>query len=425
MSIQKETVQVFAQELGYPRLKEDIAQTLSTELEQRIREIIQEAQKFMKHSRRKTLECSDINHALSVKNIEPVYGYKTRVDQKSHLFRRVPSKKTLYYLVDNEIAIRDALSTPLPKVPLGPSIGAHWLAIEGVQPKIPFNPLVPEKEEKVEETSSTTEVKPLVKHVLSSELMLYYERVVTTIQTSNVNDSLASDAGIQMLVPYFTQFVSEQVTANLKKLSYLSRLMHMVWCLLSNQNLNLEFYLHQLIPPILTCLVARRLSETGRENHWALRDTAAELISFICLKYGPQYSTLYKRITKSLLHALLDPNKPRATHYGAIIGIHALGIQSCQLLLLNPVGNSNLKAFYQYLEPELSSSDIQKKSDALMCYHALLGASTYFLKSVGKKDEIISRSLPDDIATSYGEMYEMFGESIMPYVPFGGEWLLV
>lgn len=67
---QKETVQVIAQSLGINKLKDDIAQTLALDVEYRIREIIQDASKFMRHSKRKLLTTDDVNHALSMKNIE-------------------------------------------------------------------------------------------------------------------------------------------------------------------------------------------------------------------------------------------------------------------------------------------------------------------------------------------------------------------
>lgn len=42
---------------------------------------------------------------------------------------------------DQEIDIKECLQTPLPKVPIGPTISAHWLAIDGIQPRIPQNPI--------------------------------------------------------------------------------------------------------------------------------------------------------------------------------------------------------------------------------------------------------------------------------------------
>ncbi len=117
------------------------------------------------------------------------------------------------------------------------------------------------------------------------------------------------------------QFIADEVIQNIKNLTVLSVLMRTANCIISNPTLQVEPYLHQLMPCILTCLVGKRLCGTPTEDHWTLRNFAAYLISTICKRYGNNYSTLQPRITKTLVRALLDPGKPLTTHYGAIVGI--------------------------------------------------------------------------------------------------------
>jgi hypothetical protein len=63
------------------------------------------------------------------------------------------------------------------------------------------------------------QVKLLVKHVLSHELRLYFEKVTAAIlgddeaQKKLVFASLAADPGLQQLVPYFAKFISDEVRA--------------------------------------------------------------------------------------------------------------------------------------------------------------------------------------------------------------------
>jgi transcription initiation factor TFIID subunit 6 len=66
----QESIQVIAQTIGISKLKEEIAQALASDVEYRIREIIQDAAKFMKHSKRTQLTTQDVNNALSQKNVE-------------------------------------------------------------------------------------------------------------------------------------------------------------------------------------------------------------------------------------------------------------------------------------------------------------------------------------------------------------------
>jgi transcription initiation factor TFIID subunit 6 len=43
--------------------------------------------------------------------------------------------------------------------------------------------------------------------------------------------------------------------------------------------------LHQLMPSVITCLVAKRLGGRAVENHWELRDFTASLVAFICKRF--------------------------------------------------------------------------------------------------------------------------------------------
>lgn len=150
-----------------------------------------------------------------------------------------------------------------PTVAVGRGVGwhAHWLAIEGIQPPVPENPVFLARKAAnaddgtfadVDDTVSNltgTTVKPLVKHVLSRELQLYYERLTSSIlnppseakaeeNTSLPSDnaplgdyaqissgnlvrdaalaSLRGDAGIHQLVPYLIQWVGSNVTHALR-----------------------------------------------------------------------------------------------------------------------------------------------------------------------------------------------------------------
>jgi transcription initiation factor TFIID subunit 6 len=53
-------------------------------------------------------------------------------------------KATLFN--SQEVDLMDLVSTPLPKIPMGVSLRAHWLAIDGVQPAIPENPPAQERD---------------------------------------------------------------------------------------------------------------------------------------------------------------------------------------------------------------------------------------------------------------------------------------
>lgn len=236
------------------------------------------------------------------------------------------------------------------------------------------------------------------------------------------------------------------------------------------------------MPSILTCLLGKSLCTSPQQDHWSLRRLCAELIGIINRQYSSAYHTLQSRLTRTLLHTFLDPQKPRTSHYGAICGmscmlyililqgITALGPHISQLLLLEPKGHSNLKAYWQfYLEPLLVSSNDDakysiKRHEAWMLYGALLeGASSLFIrlrrffialpqlngKMVEETDEDVPSlvttplqekitsstttsetltqelkdrmnliQVPKDINESYEELFEVFGEGLLPYISY-------
>jgi transcription initiation factor TFIID subunit 6 len=61
------------------------------------------------------------------------------------------------------------------------------------------------------------DIKPKVKHVLSKELQLYYEKIVEAVESGQDKlkqvalSSIRQDPGIHQLVPYFIQYIAKKV----------------------------------------------------------------------------------------------------------------------------------------------------------------------------------------------------------------------
>lgn len=68
--VAKEAIEVIAQSIGITNLSPDVSQTLAPDVEYRLREIIQEAIKCMRHSRRTALTAHDVDTALILRNVE-------------------------------------------------------------------------------------------------------------------------------------------------------------------------------------------------------------------------------------------------------------------------------------------------------------------------------------------------------------------
>eukprot|EP00818_Percolomonas_sp_WS_P001032 CAMPEP_0117443052 /NCGR_PEP_ID=MMETSP0759-20121206/4487_1 /TAXON_ID=63605 /ORGANISM="Percolomonas cosmopolitus, Strain WS" /LENGTH=560 /DNA_ID=CAMNT_0005234997 /DNA_START=168 /DNA_END=1850 /DNA_ORIENTATION=+ len=496
------TLQKYIDSLYHPHTlpTQDLSLLLATDLTYRLKEIVMQAAKFRDFAKRgdEMLQVDDMNQALTLLNMKPTYGYK----EGSLQFNQIPLKN-IFYIPTRELNIRDELKVPLKDENLGGiCVASHWLAVEGVQPKIPQNPLtetvlarerigklnrmvaiaeerglyVPQYEDDSQQGGAHRT--KLVKHQLTKEQRLYYEKVTQSMRDQDKPlvrkqslISLQKDLGLHQLVPYFAQYVADEVAHNLTNLSLLYNLMEMTHALLTNPNIHIELYLHQLIPSILTCIVTERPCISPLQNHWKLRNYAADLIAFLVRKYSASYENLETRISRTLMLALLDKDKPRTSHYGAIVAIKALGPQAVKLFLLEPIESSNLRVFVSTLMPDLKHKDLIVRHEAQMCFSALMECCSVFFayasqflkphptatsdapiltssaKSVGGgkndqpaqdtnttdvdgdekmrdlqlslKERLASFALlPEEINSRYAELYDIFGDGVLPYIPY-------
>lgn len=249
----------------------------------------------MRHARRTTMTTSDIDQAIRVLNIEPLYGH---FPHNPPTFRRAApwpqpyGPGAVFFVEDEEIDFDRVIREDKITLPKGVRWAAHWLAVEGVQPMIPENPPAIPREHDIDsaiangkpgEPSKLSSIFPptppssdrpspvqsgknqqqsqqLVKQVLSRELQLYYTRLTTALvppsDETKRNAALASlrhDVGLQALLPYLVRWVAEGVTNSLKRASQddadgrtLAVLLDVIKSLLDNTTLFVEPYVRQI-----------------------------------------------------------------------------------------------------------------------------------------------------------------------------------
>ena len=366
-------IKVYADQFGnaaFNDLDEDSLLTVAQELDYSLRELIQDSSKYMMHSKRTKLFVDDLNASLKDKNLPCLYGY----DPMEQLnFRPVPNSD-VFYVPGEEVSLIDILQEPLPKAPLPPSLTCHALAIDGIQPAIPENPTVADfanKGDAVKVASALNidrkdlqeeaEVKPLVKHVLSKELLLFYDTLVKDLTSSDKPElrqaalkTLHEDAGLQQLLPYLLQFVSEGVIKNLRDPDTLLLLMRSVNALLKNPYLFMEPYLHQVMPPVLTCLLGKRQGPSDFE----VREEAATVIAGVCTCFGSVYQNMVPRVVKTIVKTMHDFDKPLICHYGAVCAVACLGVNAIESMLM-PVLPKYKETLGQVVESEEKERFVQ------------------------------------------------------------------
>ncbi|XP_039170152.1 transcription initiation factor TFIID subunit 6-like isoform X2 [Eucalyptus grandis] len=326
--VPKESIEVLAQTIGVPNLASDVAVAVASDVEYHLREIMQEAIKCMRHSRRTALTVDDVDSALKLRNVEPIYGFAS---SDALRFKRAAGHNDLFYVDEKDVEFKDIVDAPLPRAPLDTAVSAHWLAIEGVQPAIPESPAFEGltaasdgKKYENREDGISIDIKLPIRIVLSRELQLYFEKI-RKLTISNSDSvlfdqalvSLATDSGLHPLTPYFTQFIADECA---------------LW--------EAFFKIHTFIlNPI----------------------------------YGHVYHNLQPRVIRTLVHAFLDPKKSLPQHYGAIKGLAALGPSVVRLLII-----PNLEPYLQLLSSELLPENQRneiKRLEAWRVYGALLSAA--------------------------------------------------
>ncbi|XP_076804470.1 transcription initiation factor TFIID subunit 6-like [Clavelina lepadiformis] len=375
-AVSTDSIKAAAESIGISQLPDQVSVRLANETTFRIKEIFQDSLKFCNHRKSRKLSCQDIDNALKSKNIEPLYGFVS----KDFIPFRFSSGggRELHFVEEKELDLNDIINAPLPKITYDVAIKAHWLAIEGVQPSIPENP-APEKQFSIDilkkgeskepktgikalkschvqnnnplisakkpDSSSTSLVslKPQFTHELSVEQQLYYKEITeaavgsSEARRAEALQSLATDPGLAQMLPRFSTFVSEGVRVNVvqNNLALLIYLMRMVKALMDNPTLNLEKYLHEMIPAVMTCVVSRQLcTRPDVDNHWALRDYAARLMAQICRSFSTSTNLIQSRITGTFCKCLHDDKSSLAARYGSVAGLAELGPNVIQSLAL-------------------------------------------------------------------------------------------
>ena len=129
-------IQLNAESLGIKSLDNEIVDYLNVEIEEKIKLILLQAQKFIRISKRKTLKVDDLSHSLKLYNLDEPIGY----DSYSMIdYEKIDAIKGLWRMKQNVIDIEDYLSKPMAIYPMQPFPHFYWFAIEGNRPNIPEN----------------------------------------------------------------------------------------------------------------------------------------------------------------------------------------------------------------------------------------------------------------------------------------------
>uniref|UniRef100_A0A8C5A5P3 TAF6-like RNA polymerase II, p300/CBP-associated factor (PCAF)-associated factor n=1 Tax=Gadus morhua TaxID=8049 RepID=A0A8C5A5P3_GADMO len=399
--VPRESVKLVAESAGV-ELSDDVAALLAEDVCYRLREATQSSSQFMRHAKRRKLTVEDFNRALRWSNVEAICGYGA---QDVLPFRSIKEGE-LFFVEDRDINLVElALATNIPKGCAETMVRVNVSYLDGKGNLEPQGTV------------------PSAVQTLSDDLLKYYQQITRAILGEDPHLmkvallDLQSNSKMAALLPYFVYVISGVKSVS-HDLEQLNRLLHMVKSLIQNPYLYLGSYVRSLVSSVMYCILEPLAASINPLNdHWTLRDYAALLLSHIFWSHGDLVSGLYHQILLSLQKVLSDPVRPLCSHYGAVVGLHALGWKAVERVLY-----PHLPAYWANLQAVLddySVSNAQVKADGHKVYGAILVAVERLLKmkalSLSQPAEGPRGSgawSPVPLPAMYGELYSFFGDSL-------------
>ncbi|XP_063172636.1 TAF6-like RNA polymerase II p300/CBP-associated factor-associated factor 65 kDa subunit 6L isoform X2 [Candoia aspera] len=309
VEIPRESVRLMAESAGV-ELTDEVTALLAEDVCYRLREATQNSSQFMKHTKRRKLTVEDFNRALRWSNVEVVCGHGS----SDALPFRAIKEGELYFQEDREVNLVElALATDIPKGCAETAVRVHVSYLDG--------------KGNLEAQGSV----PSAVSVLTDDLLKYYQHVTRAVLGDDPQlmkvalQDLQTNSKIAALLPYFVYIVSGVKSVS-HDLEQLNRLLHVAKSLIQNPYLCLGSYVKSLIASVMYCVLEPLAASINPLNdHWTLRDYAALLLGQIFWTHGDLMSGLYHQILLTLQKVLADPVRPLCSHYGAVVGLHALG----------------------------------------------------------------------------------------------------
>ncbi|KAI1086127.1 TAF-domain-containing protein [Rostrohypoxylon terebratum] len=364
----QDTVRDVAESVGAAKISDDSLRALTQDTEYRMGQVVVESLRGMRNTKRDNMTVQDINGALRLLDVEPMFGYDS--DRPLKYGEANLGSQALYYVEDEEVELEKMINAPLPKIPKDTFMTGHYLAIDGVLTVCPENlsPAELKSHDLLPKGSGANPAlaalsgqdqpvfKPAVKHAVSQELVLYFQKIQAALMDDSEDEeverlrgaaleSVATEPGIHQLLPYFSTWITHQTTQSLDDVFTLRRMMELVYSLLSNRHLFLAQYAVPFATAVLTALLHRKVIPLNdfesMKKQYQLRELAADVLGHITKKFSRDNTPLLPMLLRSCVKAMLNTNNPPTVWFGAISGIgHCANNEGIKMLLIQ-----NLKDF--------------------------------------------------------------------------------
>lgn len=405
----RDSISLFAESNGITGVSDQALSLLTEDVNYRLRELAQNCGQCMRHAKRRKLTCNDVERALRWSDSQPSYGCS---GDDPLPFRHI-READVFCTDDSMVDLADELDSPLQlDLPPEPSVHGRWLVVEGVA-------VEPDLNQPGGAVQGTDGSKAIHTDVNATH-MQYYEEITKALLGSDKQlvdvalEDLATNSCLSPLLPYLVHFVSLGVRKLSHDLASLDRLLHAIGALAQNTSLNLDTlpYPTMVVQALLFCLLEPLAAAINPANdHWALRDNAAQLLAALLRFWADRVAGLENQVLDALGECVRDPSlRPLCAQYGAVSGLTALGVEALQQVL-----GPHLGSYWRHLELILADcrpANAQAQADATRVHGALLLAAEKLVKE--QRRMMTKTELP---GASYSLLYDCFGDALALRLP--------
>uniref|UniRef100_B3P2E9 GG10968 n=1 Tax=Drosophila erecta TaxID=7220 RepID=B3P2E9_DROER len=382
------------------RLDDGVAEWLSLNIKEDIKNLLNEAGKYMRRIRERRLNLSHIQHAVRMDdNLCPdIFFRLIHCDDCTRpLAENVPRTVGEAVTTENEDKPLDVVPDSAPEISLEPApVHSGWLKVEQVL------------------------LNPWKSYPLTKEQQSFFELVteacmgISESRRQRALQTLSTDPSLEVLLPRLITFIADAVAINVtqQNLSLLLYLMRMVRAVLGNHRFSLLQYLHLLLPAVLSCLLAKQVcASPDVEDHWALREYSGNIMAHIGRQFNAADNSILPRVIGQVLilvykKALLM--KPLTTVFGAVIGLGKMGNYAVRACIV-----PQLKYLSEHIQPHMtasngSSSSSLDKQAAKYIRHRVVKMCTPVLMSLHQPPD-----LPEQYLDKYGSLGPPLSDSVI------------
>ena len=186
---------------------------------------------------------------------------------------------------------------------------------------------------------------------ITKSLKTYFEKILFGNQNrDNIElfNYLKTSPAIQPLVPFFVQLDQKY-----KNFQDTIKLLQIFRCLIMNQSINTDAYIHKFISLSLSILLTvNENKESEIDEYIIYREEAAKILSNIIKKSKDKFPFLRPEIAQKLSSIFFNPITHRNKQYSAALGLQALGNDILKVYLL-----PHLTVVLESLEKDLQNNN--------------------------------------------------------------------